>query len=380
MSSWIDRPDGFVADEAQGVLERSSRSFSTAAAFLPRPIRSQVCALYAWCRSVDDAVDHAASQAEANKTLRVLDADLTRCEGGDSVEHPASLWIRSLVAEEKIDPRHARELIEGMRLDLDGFVVKNRGDLERYCYHAAGTVGLMMSSLMGVKDRAAGRHAVALGVAMQLTNIARDVREDAERGRSYLPGIPSVFDADPEAVRASVRQILDLAESQYDVALEGLCYLPWRCRTAIRVALEAYREIGREVLRRGCDVLSGRTVISKRRLAWVALRALGRSATSDIFASVRQPFYRYLSPFKDFSMTDESQAQNQLHPCSVSQAKQVAFLGLSLTAIMASALFVLVYVNPKSSEYSYLPLLYSGASLALGFVFNRLSARAASTP
>jgi hypothetical protein len=121
-------------------------------------------------------------------------------------------------------------------------------------------------------------------------------------------------------------------------------------------------------------------VISKRRLAWVALRALGRSATSDIFASVRQPFYRYLSPFKDFSMTDESQAQNQLRPCSVSQAKQVAFLGLSLTAIMASALFVLVYVNPKSSEYSYLPLLYSGASLALGFVFNRLSARAASTP
>jgi phytoene synthase len=112
----------------------------------------------------------------------------------------------------------------------------------------------MMSSLMGVKDRAAGRHAVALGVAMQLTNIARDVREDAERGRSYLPGITSVFDADPEAVRASVRQILDLAESQYDVALEGLRYLPWRCRTAIRVALEAYREIGREILRRDCDV------------------------------------------------------------------------------------------------------------------------------
>lgn len=369
-----------VGDEAKGVLERSSRSFSTAAAFLPAPIRSQVCALYAWCRSVDDAVDLATSQAEAYETLRVLDADLTRCAIGHPVEHPVSRWIRPLIAEGKIDPRHARELIEGMRMDLDGFAVRTRNDLERYCYHAAGTVGLMMASLMGVKDRAAGDHALSLGIAMQLTNIARDVREDGERGRSYLPGIPSVFEADPDEVRAAVRQILVLAESHYDIASQGMRYLPWRCRAAIRVAADAYREIGREILRRRCDVLSGRTVISKPRLAWVAFLALCRSATSDSFASIRFPFPSPLSLLKALIMNDESRSQNQTLPCSVSQAKQVAFLGLSLTAIMASALFVLVYVNPKSSDYSYLPLLYAGVSLALGFVFNRLSARAASTP
>ncbi len=87
-----------------------------------------------------------------------------------------------------------------------------------------------MTRLMGVRQCAADRHAVALGLAMQLTNIARDVREDAERGRSYLPGIAQPLDVDPVAIKASVASILATAERHYRTAAEGLKYLPWRYR------------------------------------------------------------------------------------------------------------------------------------------------------
>jgi len=368
--NWID-----PIKDANGVIARSSRSFTLASSFLPYPIRTKVWALYAWCRSVDDAVDHAQSPIEAAEALRTLEEDLARCQRGESPAHPASEWIRPLIVAGHIEPRHARELIEGMRMDLDGYSVRNNEDLERYCYHAAGTVGLMMTSLMGVTDRSAYRHAIALGVAMQMTNIARDVREDAERGRSYLPGITHVLDANSDQISESVAKILALAEERYNVAIEGLHYLPWRCRVAIRVALEVYREIGREIQRKGCSVMGGRTIISKGRLAWVAARALLSSIRNNFAMTLRSVMDRTLFPLKEFSMNESSDSNPSVRPCTANQAKQVAFLGLSLTAVMATALFFLVYINPKEEGYSYLPLVYAGGSAIAAVFFNRLSAR-----
>jgi len=366
---WIDS-----IKDSNGVIARSSRSFTLASAFLPYPIRTKVWALYAWCRSVDDSVDHAESPVEAAETLRTLEQDLARCQRGESPAHRASEWIRPLIVAGDIEPRHARELIEGMHMDLDGYSVGNNEDLERYCYHAAGTVGLMMTSLMGVTDRCAYRHAIALGVAMQMTNIARDVREDAERGRSYLPGITNVLDANSDQISQGVAKILALAEERYNVAIEGLHYLPWRCRFAIRVALEVYREIGREIQRKEYSVMGGRTIISKGRLALVAARALLSSTRNTIAMTLRSVMDRILFPLKEFSMSESSDSNSSVRPCTANQAKQVAYLGLSLTAIMATALFILVYINPKEEVYSYLPLVYAGASAIVAVFFNRLSA------
>jgi phytoene synthase len=360
--------------DSKGVIARSSRSFTLASAFLPYPIRTKVWALYAWCRSVDDSVDQAESPIEAAETLRILEEDLARCQRGESPAHPASEWIRPLIVAGNIEPRHARELIEGMRMDLAGYAVCNNEDLERYCYHAAGTVGLMMTSLMGVTDRSAYRHAVALGVAMQMTNIARDVREDAERGRSYLPGITHAFDANSDQISQGVAKILAIAEERYNVAIEGLHYLPWRCRLSIRVALEVYREIGCEIQRKGCSVMGGRTIISKGRLAWVAARALLSSISNNIAMTLRSVMNSTLFALKEVFMNESSNSNPTVRPCTANQAKQVAYLGLSLTAIMATALFILVYINPKEEAYSYLPLVYAGASAFAAVFFHRLSA------
>jgi phytoene synthase len=363
------------SEYASAVIRQSSRSFSIASLFLPYEIRTKVWALYAWCRSVDDTVDHATNPSEAAKSLRIFEEDLARCQTGEPLLHPASEWIRPLIGLRQIDVHHARELIEGMRMDLERTTTNTNEDLELYCYHAAGTVGLMMTSLMGVNDQRAYRHAVALGVAMQLTNIARDVLEDAERGRSYLPGITKVLEADPDRISQSVSEILSIAENRYDLAFKGLHYLPRRCRTAIRVALEVYREIGREIQRNGCSVMHGRTVISKRRLAWVSTRALLSAIYTNFVMTLQSFMNRNPLPFKEITMTESSDSSNSFPPCNATQAKQVAFLGLSLTAIMATVLFFLVYINPKEEDYSYLPLIYAGLSAVAAVLFNRLSAR-----
>jgi len=368
-----------ASDTPTSIITRSSRSFSIASSFLPAAVRADVLALYAWCRSVDDAVDRATSHSEAARALEQFEADLIRCQRGDTLQQPASQWIQPLIVARRIEVRHARELIEGMRMDLEGFSVETEADLLRYCYHAAGTVGLMMTSLMGVTDRAADRHAIALGIAMQLTNIARDVREDADRGRSYLPSIPRVFDVAPGQVQAAVADLLELAEDRYGVALEGLHYLPRRCRCSIRIALEVYREIGREIQRRGYRVLEGRTVISKCRLIWVATRASLASLSTDTMMIFRSGIRRIAESCKEWTMKKPVSTPQSLQPSTVSQAKQTAFLGLSLTAIMATALFVMVYMNPKSTEYSSLPLVYAGASLVASILFHRLSARCATS-
>ena len=135
---------------------------------------------------------------------------------------------------------------------------------------------------MGVKNPAADRHAIALGVAMQMTNIARDVREDALRGRSYLPGLLNPFATEAKVVRAEVERLLASAEIQYKIAEVGLRYLPRDCRFAIRMALALYREIGREIKRRDYPVLLGRTVISRPRLVWVLLRTTFSAAGDNL--------------------------------------------------------------------------------------------------
>lgn len=349
--------------ETADVIRANSRSFSLAAALLPKRYRCDVTALYAWCRTVDDAVDHATDPVEAKETLALMKQDVERVADGQSPVQPATRWIAELIRSDKIDPQHAIELIEGMEMDADGFRVRTDGDLRRYCYHAAGTVGLMMSQLMGVRDPESGKHAIALGVAMQMTNIARDVREDAMRGRCYLPRVDDPLSSDADGVVQEVQRILSIAEQQYDLAISGIEYLPRGCRRAIRVALAVYREIGREILRQGCPVLDRRVVLSRSRLAAVAVRA------------AILPLNTLRSSFQDNLMSSTKPTEAQRSPAKVAQARSSVCLGLSLTAIMAAVLFVLVYVNPKDASYGGLPLIYAAGSLVFAIVMHRCSVR-----
>jgi phytoene synthase len=210
---------------------------------------------------------------------------------------------------------------------------------------------------------------------MQLTNIARDVKEDAQMGRSYLPGITKPLEAKADDIAQAVRKILDRAETLYNLAIDGMDYLPWRSRTAIRVALEVYREIGRQIQRNGYCVMTGRTVLSKPRLLWVASRAVLFDMLSIVSLAVRRLLHPGLFSLKEPNMTKTSNLSDPQPMSTPNQAKQIAFLGLSLTSIMATALFVMVYFNPKSQEYSYLPLIYAVGSLLASVLFHRLSAR-----
>lgn len=371
MTNHAKRHEDAIAAETthcpRAVIKRHSRSFAIASRLLPSRVRADVYALYAWCRTVDDAVDEATSREEAERILSVLEGDLDRLRRGEPAIHAASVWIKTLVVERRIDVKHAKELIVGMRMDLQSFRVDNDRDLHRYCYHAAGTVGLMMTRLMGVQNPVADRHAIALGVAMQMTNIARDVLEDAGRGRSYLPGIAEPLATDPKAVKAVVADVLDQAERQYEIASAGLKYLPRDCRLAIRIALSLYREIGRQIVRSDHQVLQGRTIISKPRLAGVLATTLITSFADQCKIALNPLF----SVTQERTMNDTNRSQVS----TVAQAKHAVYLGLSLTSIMAAALFMMVFVNPKDASYSYLPLVYAGGSLLSGLLFNRLAAR-----
>lgn len=348
--------------QAKDVIKRNSRSFSLAARLLPKRFRDDVTSLYAWCRTVDDAVDHAANPEEAAATLADLRSDIDRVTAGQTPNRPATHWIASLIDSGKVDPAHAIDLLEGMQMDASGFRVRTDGDLRRYCYHAAGSVGLMMSRLMGVRDPAAQPHAIALGQAMQMTNIARDVLEDAERGRSYLPRIANPLSAAPREVKCEVKRLLELAEHQYSVAIVGIEYLPSFCRPAIRVALAVYREIGREIQRQGYPILDRRVVVPRWRLLMVASKA----------ALSFKPFQK-LKPVSSMQETESS--TTNVSSSSLSQARASVCLGLSLTAVMATVLFVLVYVNPKDASYGLLPLVYAAVSIIFAIVMQRLSVR-----
>ena len=282
---------------SRAVLAHHARSFRFAALFLPRQVHDDAAMLYAFCRYVDDAVDEAKSESEARNTLdsidRVLRAEHLRAEHGqESGRDAVALDARhvdeqieavvNVMDRREMDRKAAIDLVAGVRGDLEEVRVADDAALLRYCYLAAGTVGLMMCGVLGVRDERARRHAIDLGIGMQLTNICRDVREDAEMGRVYLPasrlsaeGV-SATDvvsgrADRRAVARVVSALLEEADRRYASGDAGMRYIPWRPRLAIYVASRLYRAIGvRLRSAHACDAFIGRTVVPfGMKIAWM---------------------------------------------------------------------------------------------------------------
>jgi phytoene synthase len=267
-----DANDPIAASHA--VMSRHARSFRLAARFLPAEARDDAALLYAFCREVDDAADECADPEEGATRLAALERGLAGEPGGAA----AAAHVRALARRRQVPLSAAYDLIEGARTDLGRVRMADDAALLRYAYLVAGTVGSMMCSLLGARHERARRRAIDLGIAMQITNVCRDVAEDAARGRVYLPATRleaagssagALLDgtAPRDAVAEVVRDLLALADRYYASADVGAADLPPRARLAVLTASRVYRAIGVELRERGCDPLGGRVVVPPLRKA-----------------------------------------------------------------------------------------------------------------
>jgi len=280
---------GSTQGAAYTVFAAKARTFHLASRALPRSQREDAALIYAFCRTVDDAVDEVPDPVEAARRLGRIRSDLLRSRSTD----PLVGAFREVMERRGAPLRPALELIDGVAADLGQVRVADEAELVRYCYGVASTVGLLMCPVLEVRSRAALAHAIDLGIAMQLTNIARDVAEDAGRGRVYLPRTwlrdagttpEAMLDgsAIPVAVARAVERTLDLADRYYASGDAGLRAIPLRSRLAILVASRVYRGIGEKLRRGGCDVAAGRTVLGTPEKVWRVLCALGALASPSI--------------------------------------------------------------------------------------------------
>jgi len=257
-----------AATAARESIRRHSRSFSFASRLLPAATRSDVERLYAWCRWCDDGVDAAASPAAAAAFVDRATGDLRLIAAGGDPAAAESLWLSTLVHRHQLSIPAAEALLAGMQSDLTPAADFHEDDLMRYCFRVAGAVGVLMCPLLGLRDRRFLPHAAALGMGMQLTNIARDVAEDWRRSRCYLPlewtgGLrPSGVAPAAESVRSGVRKVLDVADGFYTAGDSGIIALDAEARLGVRAASSIYRAIGTRIRRRDYRVLEERARVS----------------------------------------------------------------------------------------------------------------------
>ncbi|MFW6067071.1 MAG: phytoene/squalene synthase family protein [Myxococcota bacterium] len=280
-----------AVDLSRRTIAVHSRSFALASRLLPPGVREDAWIVYTWCRRADDAVDES-PLADRGAALARLRRELDAVYAEVPCDDPILAAFQDVVARRAIPRHYPQELLEGMAMDVGNVRYESLSDLLAYGYRVAGTVGLMMCHVMGVRRDGALAHAAHLGIAMQLTNVCRDVLEDWHRGRLYLPAawlaeegagwlastcrggrLPS--DAAAPVARV-VEQLLDEADAYYRSGDRGLVDLSWRCALAVRTARAVYSDLGRVLRKRGCDVTAGRAVVSRRRKLWLTAGALLR--------------------------------------------------------------------------------------------------------
>ncbi|WOI56337.1 15-cis-phytoene synthase [Palleronia sp. LCG004] len=267
-------------EHCREAIRHGSRSFHAASKLLPAKVRDPSLALYAFCRLADDAVDLGADKAGAVARLR---ARLDLAYRGTPRDAPADRAFAAVIEDVGMPRALPEALLEGLEWDAS---VRRYGDLSElrgYGARVAASVGAMMCVLMGVRDADALARACDLGVAMQLTNIARDVGEDAREGRLYLPldwlekeGIdPEAFLADPRPdrrIEMFVRRLLDHADELYARSEAGIAALPRSVRPGIFAARHIYAGIGVPLRRAGCDAISNRArTTGMQKGGWLAL-------------------------------------------------------------------------------------------------------------
>lgn len=259
-------------------LARHGKSFYWASLFLGSALANRAAQLYQFCRYVDDLAD-----GDLPDRHESLDNIRARLIGSDVAVGPEVESFLALSASSNIPPRAAVELLDGMLSDQRPTAFSDEAELLRYCHAVAGTVGLMMCRVLNCTESRADSFAIDLGVAMQITNISRDVLEDARMGRRYLPA--SWVDLSPAEIAAAafdcrqpvaqaIEQLMHLSEQYYASALLGIRLLPFRSRLAIAIALRVYRQIGFVLKRRKLAWWKGRVMVSKGEKMLLSVRSL----------------------------------------------------------------------------------------------------------
>lgn len=272
-----------LLESARAAIAQGSKSFALAARLFDGGTRDRATLLYAWCRHADDVIDGQylgegahdweGTPAERLAALRAATADAL---AGRPVAHPAFAALARVARETSLPAVHADALLEGFRMDVEWQPVADEAHLLRYCYHVAGCVGVMMAIVMGVSpdDHATLVRASDLGLSFQLNNIARDVAEDAARGRCYLPadwlaaeGLSEADHALPanrDALHRVVSRLVDLAERYEASAVHGVPHLGNRQAWAVLSAAHIYGDIGRKVRESGPAALDSRAYTRRR--------------------------------------------------------------------------------------------------------------------
>jgi len=297
--------DAQLLAHATETIAVGSKSFAAAARLFEPATRRSVLMLYAWCRHCDDVIDdqelgfnNTANVAHnASAALAMLEQQTARAYAGAPMTEPAFAAFQEVVGAHHIAQRYALDHLAGFAMDVHDTRYATLDDTLRYCYHVAGVVGLMMAQIMGARDDAVLDRACDLGMAFQLTNIARDIVEDARIGRCYLPsawlleaGIPAqtsieelALPAHRAALATVAARLVQEAEPYYRSANGGIHALPLRSAWAIATAHGVYRQIGIDVLARGVRAWDQRVSTSKatklRLLASGGVKALASRIT-----------------------------------------------------------------------------------------------------
>lgn len=299
--------------DCESLMRSGSKTFFAASLVLPSRVRAPATALYAFCRLADDTIDlESHLHGGPMGALHHLQHRLQRIYDGCPSPVPADRALSAVVAQFDIPKALLDALLEGFEWDLQSRRYETIGQLHDYGARVAGTVGSMMAIIMGARSPQAQARACELGLAMQLTNIARDVGEDARNGRLYLPrewmreaGLdPDEWLRSPTfspALGSVVSRLLAEADMLYERAALGIPALPRDCRPAIQAARLVYADIGREVERAGFDSVSRRACVSSQRKLGLMAVAFGAAAMSpawrqhgDADAPVPVPAIQYL--------------------------------------------------------------------------------------
>lgn len=303
-----------LLDHAAATMRQGSKSFAAAARLFDPTTRRSALLLYTWCRHCDDVIDgqvlgHGGLPAppeEALLRLQGLRDTTAAAYRGEPMTDPAFAAFQQVALAHGIEQRHAFAHLDGFAMDVEGRQYDTLGDTLEYCYHVAGVVGLMMARVMGVTDPATLERACDLGLGFQLTNIARDIVEDARVGRCYLPqawlrefGLGTDSLAAPEhrpTLAILAERLVNAAEPYYHSAVAGVGALPPRCAWAVATALKVYRAIGLKVRAAGPAAWDERQRTGKGEKLMYLGEGLGLAAKARMTQHAPRPASLWAAP------------------------------------------------------------------------------------
>lgn len=263
------------------IFKKNAKTFYFASFFFQNTKQKEVETLYNFCRYVDDIGDQEEDKKKSKQKLSNIIDNLNKKESSSFFVFE---FIK-LMKKYNIKTRIPIQLVEGVISDLDKVNIKTHEQLLDYSYKVAGTVGLMMCYLMNIKDKELLEHAIELGIAMQITNIVRDVKEDLEANRIYIPTYirgSCIKDYKriirdkklQKQISVNIKELVSHSETLYDQSVKGIRLLPLKFKFVILLAANLYREIGREIIKEPLAIWNRRVFVSKKRKIIIFLQTI----------------------------------------------------------------------------------------------------------